>query len=110
MVWYPLGVCQHAGEYGLEVGSARTISTHLPARGRSGATRAPSDQTALLLSYNNKGIIPIEDLETILKKYGIVYKIPVEHKTYNKLKGIASYKRKKTFEEVKEFIWLVDFR
>ena len=29
-------------------------STHLPARGRSGATRAPSDQTALLLSYNSK--------------------------------------------------------
>ena len=31
----------------------RPPSTHLPARGRSGATRAPSDQTALLLSYNN---------------------------------------------------------
>jgi len=31
-------------------------STHLPARaGRSGATRAPSDQTALLLSYNSTG-------------------------------------------------------
>ena len=29
-------------------------STHLPARGRSGATRAPSDQTALLLSYNSR--------------------------------------------------------
>ena len=28
-------------------------STHFPARGRSGATRAPSDQTALLLSYNS---------------------------------------------------------
>ena len=26
-------------------------STHLPARGRSGATRAPSDQTVTLLSY-----------------------------------------------------------
>ena len=64
----------------------------------------------LLLSYNNKGIIPIKELETILKKYGTVYKIPVEHKTYNKLKGIANYKRKKLFEEVKEFIWLVDFR
>ena len=31
----------------------RPPSTHLPARGRSGATRAPSDQTALLLSYNS---------------------------------------------------------
>ena len=64
----------------------------------------------LLLSYNNTGIIPIKDLEDILIKHGIVYKIPIEHKTYNKLKGIASYKRKKSFQEVKEFIWLVDFR
>ena len=28
-------------------------STHLPARGRSGATRPPSDHTVLLLSYNS---------------------------------------------------------
>jgi adenine-specific DNA-methyltransferase len=64
----------------------------------------------LLLSYNNKGIIPLKDMDTILNKYGQVYKIPVEHKTYNKLKGIAAYKRKKKFDKVKEFLWLVDFR
>jgi len=64
----------------------------------------------LVLSYNNKGIIPLTDMEIILKKYGQVYKIPVEHKTYNKLKGIAAYKRKKKFDKVKEFLWLVDFR
>ncbi len=64
----------------------------------------------LLLSYNNKGIIPIENMEKIFKKHGKVYKIPVEHKTYNKLKGIAAYKRKKKFDNVKEFLWLVDFR
>ena len=64
----------------------------------------------LLLSYNDKGIIPIQDIDKILSSMGEVYKIPVEHKTYNKLKGIASYKRKKKFSEVKEFIWLVDFR
>lgn len=64
----------------------------------------------LLLSYNNNGIIPINELDDILSNHGTVYKIPVEHKTYNKLKGIASYKRKKKFVEVKEFLWLIDFR
>lgn len=64
----------------------------------------------LLLSYNNKGIIPLPNMEKILKKYGTVQKIPLEHKTYNKLQGIASYKRKKKFDNVKEFLWLVDFR
>ena len=64
----------------------------------------------MILSYNDKGIISLSDLDSILSKYGTVYKIPVEHKTYNKLKGIASYKRKKKFDNVKEFLWLVDFR
>jgi adenine-specific DNA-methyltransferase len=64
----------------------------------------------MILSYNDKGIISLSDLDCILSKYGTVYKIPVEHKTYNKLKGIASYKRKKKFDSVKEFLWLVDFR
>lgn len=39
-----------------------------------------------------------------------VYKYPLDHKTYNKLKGIASYKRTAEWEDVKEFIWLVDTR
>lgn len=64
----------------------------------------------LLLSYNNGGIIGIETIDEILKKNGSVYKIPIEHKTYNKFKGIAAYKREKKFENVKEFLWLVDFR
>ena len=33
-----------------------------------------------------------------------------EDKTYNKLKGIASYKRDGEWSEVKEFMWLVDTR
>ena len=37
-----------------------------------------------LVSYNNKGIIPIPEMEEILEKYGKLYKIPVEHKVYNK--------------------------
>ena len=64
----------------------------------------------ILLSYNNGGIIPLDELEAILRAYGTVYKIPVDHKTYNKLKGIASYKRTSEWKEVKEYLWLVDTR
>jgi len=61
----------------------------------------------IVLSYNNKGIIPITNLEKILEKRGTVYRYPVEHKTYNKLKGIANYKRTNDYEDVKEYIWMV---
>ena len=64
----------------------------------------------ILLSYNNGGIIPLPELEVILERYGKLMKIPVEHKTYHKLQGIASYKRKKEYEDVKEFLWLLDCR
>lgn len=64
----------------------------------------------ILLSYNNGGIIPLDDLEKILAKHGKIIKIPVEHKTYHKFQGIASYKRKKEYEDVKEFLWLLDCR
>ena len=57
----------------------------------------------ILISYNDGGIIPLDELEEILSEYGSVSKIPIEHKTYNKLKGIASYKRKKEYKEVKEY-------
>jgi adenine-specific DNA-methyltransferase len=62
----------------------------------------------ILLSYNNGGIIPLNDLDSILNKYGTVEKIPVTHKTYNKLKGIANYKRKEEKKETKEFLWLLE--
>ena len=64
----------------------------------------------ILLSYNNGGIIPLGELEEILERYGSLTKIPVEHKTYHKLQGIANYKRKKEYEDVKEFLWLLDCR
>ena len=64
----------------------------------------------ILLSYNSGGIIPFAELEKILKKRGKLTKIPVEHKTYRKFQGIAAYKRKKTFEDVKEYLWLLDCR
>lgn len=62
----------------------------------------------VLLSYNNGGIIPIADLDDILNRYGSVTKIPVEHKTYNRLKGISNYKRVKKEKEIKEYLWLID--
>ena len=62
----------------------------------------------ILISYNNGGIIPLTELDKILKQYGSVEKIPVTHKTYNKLKGIANYKRKETKKETKEFLWLLE--
>jgi len=64
----------------------------------------------ILLSYNNGGIIPLSELEAVLERYGKLMKIPVEHKTYRKLQGIANYKRKKEHEDVKEFLWLLDCR
>jgi adenine-specific DNA-methyltransferase len=64
----------------------------------------------IMISYNNGGIIPLDDLNSILSKYGKVTKFPIDHKTYNRMKGIASKKRKKTDVKIKEFIWLVDRR
>ena len=64
----------------------------------------------ILLSYNNKGIIPISEIETILRSKGKLYIFPLTHKTYNKMKGIAAYKRKEAWSDVKEFMWLVDTR
>ena len=61
-------------------------------------------------NVNNVHVIgaPIVYLDKILKKYGTLEKIPVTHKTYNKLKGIANYKRQAPSKIIKEFIWLLD--
>jgi len=64
----------------------------------------------LLLSYNSGGIIPIDKLDKILKQYGSVDKIPVVHKTYNRLKGLSEYKRKTEKEPIKEFFWLLTYK
>jgi adenine-specific DNA-methyltransferase len=64
----------------------------------------------IMLSYNNKGIIPLDEFDRILKKYGILNKIPIKHNVYNKLLGIAAKKRKKENKKVEEFIWLLDCR
>lgn len=61
----------------------------------------------ILLSYNNGGIIPIEQMDAILEQFGEVSKIPINHKVYNRLKGLSNYKRKQEYKDVKEFLWLV---
>ncbi len=61
----------------------------------------------IILSYNDEGIIPINTLEAIMEKYGTLEKIPIDHKVYNRLRGIAEYKREKEAREVKEFLWLL---
>ena len=66
-----------------------------------------TNSTYILLSYNNGGIIPLETIDSILETYGEVYRIPVVHKTYNKLKGLSNYKRKTDYKNVKEFLWLL---
>ena len=64
----------------------------------------------IMISYNNGGIIPLDEMDKMLKKYGSLMKIPINHKTYNRLRGIASYKREGEDKGVKEFIWLLDTR
>ena len=64
----------------------------------------------ILVSYNNKGIIPLDELDKILDKYGKLTKIPIEHKVYNKFIGIAAKKRKKQNKKIEEFLWLLDCR
>lgn len=64
----------------------------------------------ILVSYNDRGIIPLKELDEILEKYGSLTKIPVEHKVYNKFIGIAAKKRKKQNKKIQEFLWLLDCR
>jgi len=61
----------------------------------------------ILLSYNDKGIIPISKMDTILKIFNNVQKIPIDHKVYNRLKGISNYKRDKEYANVKEYLYVI---
>ena len=64
----------------------------------------------IMVSYNSKGIIPLDEMDEILSSKGKVEKIPFTHNTYNRYVGIAKKKREKKEEKIKEFIWLVDCR
>jgi adenine-specific DNA-methyltransferase len=61
----------------------------------------------IMISYYDNGIISIKEMDELLNKYGEVEKIPLVHKTYNKLKGIGKYKTEKEMEDTKEYLWVV---
>ena len=61
----------------------------------------------IILSYNNKGIIPIKQFKEILSSYGDLTMVPVTHKTYNRLIGQSSYKKKSSKSPIKEYIWVL---
>lgn len=61
----------------------------------------------IILSYYSGGILTVDEMDILLSKYGSVAKYPIEHKTYNRLIGIAGYKREKEQENIKEYLWVV---
>jgi adenine-specific DNA methylase len=61
----------------------------------------------IIISYNNCGIIPLNELDELLEQFGEVMKIPINHKTYNKLKGLSNYKRTGEYKDVNEFLWVI---
>jgi adenine-specific DNA-methyltransferase len=63
----------------------------------------------IMLSYNDGGIIPIVELDKLLEEIstGTVTKKPIDHKTYNRLKGISNYKRTTEYKPVKEYLYVI---
>ena len=62
----------------------------------------------IMLSYNDGGIISIPDMDELLKGHSDdVKKIPIDHKTYNRLKGISNYKRTAEYKPVKEYLYII---
>ena len=50
----------------------------------------------------------MQKLDALLKLHSSsVEKIPITHKTYNRLKGISNYKREKDYKDVKEFLYVI---
>jgi len=63
----------------------------------------------ILVSYNNEGIISETEMKIILGKYGEVVEKNIEHTTYNRMKGIAEYKKDKDKPQtkIKECLYLL---
>ena len=63
----------------------------------------------ILISYNNEGIISEGEMKDILSKYGEVEENFIEHSTYNRMKGIAEYKKNpaKESSKIKECLYLL---
>lgn len=47
----------------------------------------------IIVSYNKHGIISLQDIISIMKRYGSLNIHSFDHKTYNRLKGVAKYKK-----------------
>lgn len=63
----------------------------------------------IMLSYNDGGIISIPDVDKLLAEHSkSVKKIPIDHKTYNRLKGISNYKRTTEYKPVKEYLYVIE--
>lgn len=62
----------------------------------------------ILLSYNNRGIIPEDELREILEQRGRVTLVPLVHNTYNKMQGIAAKKRTKPDVKTVEHLWIIE--
>jgi adenine-specific DNA-methyltransferase len=63
----------------------------------------------IIVSYNNEGIISEQEMKTILSKYGEVTENFIDHVTYNRMKGIAEYKKHPTKQanKIKECLYLL---
>ena len=48
----------------------------------------------IIVSYNNEGIINETDMKALLGKYGVVTETNINHNIYNRMRGIAKYKKK----------------
>jgi adenine-specific DNA-methyltransferase len=63
----------------------------------------------IMLSYNDGGIISIKDLDELLAEHSkSVKKMPIDHKTYNRLKGLSNYKRTEEYKPVKEYLYVIE--
>ena len=62
----------------------------------------------IIVSYFNRGLIPLDEFEVMLNQYGTVEKQFVNHAIYNRYIGIAKYKREVQETETKEVIYIVE--
>ena len=76
-----------------------------------------TDARFILVSYNNEGIINELDMKTILGKYGVVSETNINHNIYNRMRGIAKYKKiqgtgdcSEKDDKLKESLYLLEKR
>ena len=62
----------------------------------------------IVLSYNNHGIIPEDELRELLEERGAVTVHVLTHNTYNKMQGIADKKRTTPRQPTIEHMWVVE--